>query len=120
PFVRVSRQAADGNVHPEKRCHDDDEQQHEAARPKPSDLVQEAECYGKNEAAQSADHADQSADRTDVRRIVGCDMLEDRRFTEAHEEAEYEGDTNEYEWPDFKVRENWTAGAVHHVVGRRQ
>ncbi len=43
---------------------------------------------GRKKAAQSADHADQSANRSDVVRVVRCDVLEDGGFAEAHEEAE--------------------------------
>ena len=59
------------------------EQQHEAAGPNAGQIVQRAECNRQNEPTESADHADQSADRADVVRVVDRDVLVDGGLAEA-------------------------------------
>ena len=68
----------------------DQEQQHEAAGPDAGQIVEHAEGDRQNEAAETADHADQPADRADIVRVVDRDVLVDRRLAQAHEEAEHE------------------------------
>src|SRR5262249_9179717 len=74
---------ADRYVHPQEPSRDEQKKQHEATSPYPSKIVERAEGDGKNEAAKPADHADETADRADVVRIVDGDVLVDGGLAES-------------------------------------
>ena len=107
-------------MHPREQPDDDDEQQHEAARPQAGQVVERAEGDRQDEAAEAADHADEAADRADVVGVVGRDVLVDGGLAEAHEEAEHEGDDDEGGRADLEMEGDLALDAVHDVVGRRQ
>ena len=74
---------------------DEQEQQHEAARPDAGQIVEHAERDRQHEAAEPADHADEAADRADIVRVIDRDVLVDRGLAQAHEEAEHEDQHDE-------------------------
>ena len=79
---------AHGEVHPRERAADQGEEQHEAARPHPDEIVHHPEADRQDEASEAADHPDEAADRAHVLGIVDGDVLVDRRLAERHREAE--------------------------------
>src|SRR5262249_27717301 len=109
---------ADRYVHPQERSRDEQEKQHEATSPYTSKIVERAEGDGKNEAAKPADHADETADRADVVRIVDGDVLVDGGLAESHEEAEHEHHDREWDDAHFHMEGNRAGDAAHHIVGR--
>ncbi len=86
---------ADRDVHPDQRGRDQSEQQHEATGPDAGEVVERAERDRQHEAAEPADHADETADRADTVGVIDRDMLVDRGLAEAHEESQHEHDHDE-------------------------
>src|ERR1700712_3444408 len=84
----ASLKSPDEEMHPEERNHNDSEEQEKATRPKPGNVLEDAERDRHDEATQAAHHPDDAADSADVLRIVGWDVLVDGCLAEAHEEAE--------------------------------
>ncbi len=80
----------DRNMHPDQRARHQQEQQHEAAGPEAGQIDQRAERDRQHEAAEPADHADQTADGADIIRIIDRDVLVDGGLAQRHEEAEHE------------------------------
>ena len=105
-------------MHPDHRDQHQHEQRHEAAGPQPGQVEQGAEQDRQNEAAQAADHADQTTHRADMLRVVDRDVLVDRRLAQGHEETEHEDDDDETGQPHFEVEREGLLHPVHHVVGR--
>ena len=106
-------------MHPRQRRHDDEEEQHEAARPQTREVEQRAEGNRQNEAAETTDQADQTADGADVVRIVDRDVLVDRRLPESHEEAENEDGDDEAEEAHLEMEAAITLRRVNDIVRRR-
>jgi hypothetical protein len=115
---RLALHAQDRHMHPDHRDQHQHEQRHEAAGPQPGQVEQGAEQDRQNEAAQAADHADQTAHRADMLRVVDRDVLVDRRLAQGHEETEHEDDDDETGQPHFEVEREGLLHPVHHVVGR--
>ena len=109
----------DGEVHPDQRDGDDQEQQPEAALPDAGQIVQRAEGDRQDEAAKTADEADDAADRADAVGIIDRDVLVDGRLAEAHEEAEHEGDDDEADDAHARGERHRAANALDHIVRRR-
>ena len=82
---------------------DQHEQQHEAAGPQAGEIVERAERDRQHEAAEPADHADETADGADIFRIIDRDVLVDRGLAQAHEEAEHEHDHGERHDAHFEM-----------------
>lgn len=90
-------------MHPHEGHDDDDEEQHEAARPQAGLVQQHAEQDRQDEAAKAADHADETADSADIAGIIDRDMLEDGCLAQGHEEAEDEDRYRETDYAHFGV-----------------
>src|SRR6185369_8477908 len=75
---------------------------------------------GQKEAGESADHADQSTDGSDIVRVIRRDVLEDGGFAETHEEAENKRDDDKGPKPDFEMRGNPATDSSHYIIGRWQ
>ena len=110
---------ADRKVHPDERSRDEQEEQHEATRPQPGEIVEDAEQDGQNEAAEPADHADGAAHGADAVGVIYGDVLVDRGLAERHEEAEHEDRRDESDDPHFQMERDRTLDAAHGIVGRR-
>ena len=110
---------ANGEMHPAEGDGDDEEEQHKATRPNVGEVRHHTERKRQDEAAEPTDHADQSADRTNVFAVIVGDVFVDRRLAERHEEAENED--REHEWDEAHLgREgDRAADAVDHIVGVR-
>ncbi len=106
---------ADGKVHPHERAGDQDEQQHEAARPQPGEIDERAKGDGQNESAEAADHADEAADRADMARVIDRNMLEDGGLAERHEEAEHEDRHGEADEAHLQFESDRSLDAAHNV-----
>ena len=116
---RLPFHALDGDVHPDQRTGGDEEQQHEAAGPDAGEIVERAEGDRQHEAAETADHADQAADRADIVRVVDRDMLVHRGFAQAHEEAEHENQAGEGDDTGRHVEVQRAIDGLHDIVGGR-
>ena len=106
-------------MHPQQRAAGDQEQQHEAAGPDAGEIVERAEGDRQHETAETADHADQPADRTDIVRVVDRDVLVDRGFAQAHEEAEHENQTGEGDDAGRHVEMDRALVAQHDIFSGR-
>src|SRR6188474_2761402 len=106
-------------MHPEQGDTHQSEQQHEAAGPKPGEIVERAERDGKYEAAEPADHPDQAANGADIFRIVDGDVLVNGSLAQGHEEAEHKDDHREWDDPHFEVEGAWSCDRADNVVSRR-
>ena len=109
----------DGEMHPGQSDGDDSGKQHEAACPHADDVVHDAEAYGKHKASQSTDQADDSADRSDMLRVVDGDVLVDRRLAERHEESENDGQDHKQPERNGYVEDDGSIDASDDVIGRR-
>ena len=89
--------APDGDMHPDRRDTNQHKQDHEAAGPNACDVVESAERDREHEAAESADHSHEAANRPNMVRVVDRDVLVDRCLAERHHEAEDNGQDDK-EW----------------------
>ena len=102
-------------MHPDQRCRDNHEQQHEAACPDTGQVIQQPEDDREDETAEPAHEADKSAHRADILGVIDRYVLVDRRFAEAHEKAKHKDRDDEHGRACRQPEADRSADTVHHV-----
>ena len=106
-------------MHPDEGDRDQGEEQKEATCPDAREIIERAKRERQDEAPESANHADEAANGSDVIGVVDGDMLEHRRLAEAHEEAEHEDRDQEWNEPHLGVEADGSPNTLNDVGGGR-